>query len=107
MRPHGVGREKSALDQEVRIVPQDFAVLAGAGLGFVAVDDEIMGPAIGLLGHERPFEAGAEASTAPAAKAARLHLVDDPVLALFDDGLGAIPGAPRTRAAEPPIVEAV
>ena len=107
MRPHGEGREKSALDQQVRIVAQDFAVLAGAGLGFVAVDDEIMGPAVRLLGHERPFEAGAEAGAAAAAKPARLHLVDDPVLALFDDGLGAIPGAPRARAREPPIVEAV
>ncbi len=99
MRPHREGRKKRAFNQQMRIVPQDFAVLAGAGLGFVAVDDEVMRAAVRLLGHERPFEAGAETSTSAPAKATRLHLVDDPILALLHNGLGAVPGAARPRAA--------
>src|SRR5262249_4892034 len=36
---HGAAGEEAALDEMVRIVPQDVAVLAGAGLGFVGVDE--------------------------------------------------------------------
>jgi len=42
-------------NEEMRIVPHDLAILAGARFGFVGVDHEIMGPPVGLLGHERPF----------------------------------------------------
>jgi hypothetical protein len=61
MRVHGAGGQQAALDQMVRIVPQDFAVLAGAGLGFVGVDNQVMRAAVIDLGHEGPFEAGREA----------------------------------------------
>ena len=44
MRAHGAAGDQAALDQEMRIVPHDLAVLAGAGLGFVGVDHEIMRP---------------------------------------------------------------
>jgi hypothetical protein len=36
--------EQAALDQRVRIVAHDVAVLAGARLGFVGIDDEVMRP---------------------------------------------------------------
>ena len=84
-RAHGEAGDQAALDQRVRIVAQDVAVLAGAGLGFVGIDDEVGRPAVALLGHERPFQAGREAGAAAAAQARRLHLVDDPVAALGDD----------------------
>jgi hypothetical protein len=82
----------------MRIVAHDLAVLAGAGLGFVGVDDQIARPAIAFLRHERPFEAGRKARAATAAQAGRLHLVDDPVAALLEDAGGAVPGAARHRA---------
>src|ERR1051325_9752282 len=54
MKPHFI--PEIALDQLVRIVADDLAVLAAAGLGFVGVDDEEIGFAgLGLLGHEAPF----------------------------------------------------
>ena len=107
LRAHGEAGDQAALDEGVRIVPHDLAVLAGAGLGLVGVDDEIVRPAVGLLRHERPFEAGREAGAAAAAQAGRLHLVDDPVAALVEDRLGAVPGAARHGALQAPVVEAV
>ena len=105
---HREAGDQAALDQRVRIVAQDLAVLAGAGLGFVGVDDEIMRPlGVDDLGHERPFQAGREARAAAAAQARGLHLVDDPVAALVDDRLGAVPVAARPRALQAAIAEAV
>ena len=88
-------------------MPHDLAILAGAGLGLVGVDHEIMRPAVRLLGHERPFEPGREAGAAAAAQPRGLHLVDDPVAALLQHRLGAVPGAARPRAFEAPVVETV
>src|SRR6266702_5835770 len=108
VRVHRAARDQAAFDQEMRIMPHDLAILAGAGLGLVGVDDEIARPAVGrFLRHERPFQAGREAGAATATQAGGLHLVDDPVAALVDDTLGAIPGAAAPRTLEPPIVEAV
>src|SRR5262245_22480963 len=90
----------------MRIVPHDLAVLAGAGLGFVGIDHEIMRAAVGLLGHERPLQSSREGAAAPAL-ARGLHLVDDPVAAFFQHRLGTVPGAARTRAVEAPVVHAV
>src|SRR5262245_4721550 len=89
------------------VVAHDLAVLAGAGLGFIGVDHEIMRPTVGLLGHERPFESGRKAGAAAPAQPRGLHLVDDPIAALLEDGLGAVPGAARAGAREAPIVEAI
>ena len=69
-RAHREAGDQAALDQRVRIVAQDVAVLAGAGLGFVGIDDEIGRTAVALLGHERPFQAGREAGAAAPAQAA-------------------------------------
>lgn len=106
-RTHGETGKQRALDQRVRVVAQDVAVLAGAGLGFVGVDHEIARPAIALLGHERPFEAGRKAGAATAAQARRLHLVDDPLAALGDDAGRVIPGAARHRAGQGLVEQAV
>ena len=107
VRRHGGAGDQAALDEKMRIVPHDLAVLAGAGLGLVGIDDEIMRPVADLLGHERPLQPGREARAAAAALAGGLHLVDDPVAALLDDRLGAVPGAARARALEAPVVQAV
>ena len=72
------------------------------GSDFVGIDHEIMRPLVDLLGHERPFEPGREAGAAAAAQARLLHLVDDGVAALFEDRLGAVPGAARARALRGP-----
>src|SRR4029077_1893557 len=82
------------------------AVLAGAGLALVGVDDEI-GRALALLRHERPFEAGREAGAAAPAQPRFLDFVDDPVAALGDDFLRTFPVAPPSRASEAPIMLAV
>ena len=107
VRIHGERGDQAALDQEMRVVPHDLAILAGAGFGLVGVDHEIMRPAVRLLGHERPFEPGREAGAAAAAQPRGLHLVDDPVAALLQHRLGAVPGAARARAFEAPVVETV
>ena len=44
VRAHRERGEQRALDQRMRVVAQDLAVLAGAGLRFVGVDDEIVRP---------------------------------------------------------------
>ena len=64
-------------------------------------------PVGGFLGHERPFQPGRESRAAAAAQAGGLHLVDNPVAALVDDRLGAVPRATPARALKPSIVEAV
>ena len=66
-RAHADAGEQAALDQLVRIVAEDVAVLAGAGLAFVGVDDEIARP-VACLRHERPFETGRETGAAAAAQ---------------------------------------
>src|SRR5690606_26307300 len=74
--PHRVARDRHALDERVRVVAQDFAVVAGTGLAFVGVDDEVLLPRR-ILGHEAPFEPRREARTTPTAQPGRLHLLDD------------------------------
>ena len=46
MRVHREARDQAALDQKMRVVPHDLAVLAGAGLGLVGIDHEIARPAV-------------------------------------------------------------
>jgi hypothetical protein len=107
MRIHGAAGDQATFDQVMRIVAQDFAILAGAGLGFVGVDQQVVGAAIVDLGHERPFEAGRETRAATATQAGGLDLVGDPVPTLVEKFLGAIPTAALARAFEAPVALAV
>src|SRR6516164_5326893 len=84
----------------------DLAVLAGARLRLVGIDDEVGGAGI-ALGHERPFEAGREPGATPPAQARGLDLVDHPVVTLVDQRLGLIPGATLASAGELPILETI
>ena len=79
---HGGAGDQTAFDEEMRIVAHHLAVLAGAGLGLVGIDDQIVRP-VGLLGHERPFQPGRKTGAAAAALAGRLHFVDDGRRGLF------------------------
>ena len=107
MRGHGGASDQTPLDQKVRVVPHDLAVLARAGLRLVGVDHEIMRPVADLLGHERPLQPGRKARTAPPALAGGLDLIDQPIPALVQDRLGAVPSAPGARAGEAPVALAV
>src|SRR5271169_288218 len=107
VRRHGAAGDQAAFDQQMRIVPHHFAVLAGAGLGLVGIDDEIMRPPVRLLGHERPFQPGRKSGTATAALARRFHLIDDAVAAFLQDRLGAVPSAARAGAVEAKAVMAI
>ena len=77
------------------------------GSELVGIHHQVARAPVRLLGHERPFQPGREAGAAAAALTGGFHLVDDGVAAFFQDRLGAIPGAARTRAFETPIVAAV
>ena len=108
VRAHRKTGDETAFDQLVRVVPQDVAVLASTGLALVAIDDEIVRSAFGLLlGHEGPLQAGREARPAAAAQAGGLHLLDDPVTAFLDNRLGVVPVAARTGPGEARIVQPV
>src|SRR5487761_633037 len=105
MRAHADASEDAAFDQLMRVVTHDVTVLAGAGLALVGVDDEI-GRAVARFRHERPFEARREPRSASPAQARGLDLVGDPIAALGDQILGAIPIAALARAlgaVEPPV----
>src|SRR5229473_1385717 len=106
MHAHADAGEETAFDELVRIMADDVAVLAGAGLGLVGVDDEIGRPRA-LLRHEGPFDAGREAGAAAAAQAGILHLGGDPVAALEDEVLGAVPVAARAGTGQPPVMQAI
>ena len=107
VRLHRDARDQAPLDQEVRIVAHDLPVFAGSRFGFVRVDDEVGGTRRIGLWHEGPLETGREAGAPAPAQAGGLHLVDDPLLALLDQRLRAVPCAARARALEPPVAEAV
>ena len=68
VRAHAGAGDQTAFDEEMRIVAHHLAVLAGAGLGFVGIDDQIARP-VGRFGHERPFQPGRKSGAAAAALA--------------------------------------
>ena len=46
MRAHCETRDQAPLNKSVRIMAHDFAIFAGAGLGFIGIDHQIAGPPI-------------------------------------------------------------
>ena len=107
MGAHGEGRDQGAFDELMRLGAHDFAVLAGAGLALVRVDDKVMRPGTDLLGHEGPLHARGKAGTTAPAQARFLHLVDDLVAAQFDQLVRAVPVAARAGTVEPGAIETV
>ena len=97
---HRAARHHAAFNQQVRIMAHDLAILAGAGLGLVGVDDQIVRTITHFLGHEGPLQAGGEAGAAAPAQARRLDLVAQPVGALIKHFLRQVPRAPALRRLE-------
>src|SRR5947209_17343065 len=91
----------------MRVVPHDLAILAGARLRFVGVNDEIMWPSIGFFRHERPLQSGGKAGTAPSAQSRCFHFVDDPIASLLQNRSGTVPCPAGTRTRQTPIMLAV
>ena len=81
----GEAADHDPLDHLVGILVDDVAVLEGARLRLVRVDDQVDGLAA-LPVHERPLDAAGEPSAAAAAKARLLDLVDQ-FLGLATHGL--------------------
>ena len=52
MCAHRETGDQAALDQLVRIVPDDIAILAGARLALISVDHQVGGTTVRNLGHE-------------------------------------------------------
>jgi hypothetical protein len=74
-RRHGVAADGHAFDDGVRVVAQDIAVMAGAGLGLVRIAHGIFLDRRRAR-HETPFQAGGKRRAAAAAQPRRLDLVD-------------------------------
>ncbi len=66
----GEAGDHGALDDGVRVFEEDHVIFTGAGLGLVAVDQDVLGLG-GDLGDEAPLHAGGKAGAAAAAQAAR------------------------------------
>ena len=75
-RAHCITRDHHTLDHQVRVVAQEIAVLAGAGLAFVRIAHHVL-RALELSRHERPLEPGREAGAAAAAKRGFLEIRND------------------------------
>ena len=85
----GEAGDHGAFDDGVGVFEEDDVVFAGAGFGFVAVDQDVLG-FFGVLGDEGPLHARGESGSAATAHAGGLHGVDDPgghLLRAFGDGL--------------------
>src|SRR5713226_5791703 len=82
-------RNHDSFEHDVRVAFHYLPIFEGSRLALVRVDGEVARPAV-VRRHERPFEPGAEASAAPAAKSRIAHERDDVLgghLSRFDDGL--------------------
>ena len=97
VRAHRETGDQRALQQLMRLVSQNVAVLACARLGFIGIDHQVMRAAIGLLGHERPLHPGRESRAAAPAQTGLFHLFDNPVTALGQDVLRIVPVAALLR----------
>jgi hypothetical protein len=104
---HGEGRDQATLDQQVRIVAHDVPVLAGARLGFIRINDEIVRPLAYLLRHEGPFQAGGKPRPAAPAQAGSLHLLADPFRAEGHELARGVPCAAGARLLHAPVVATI
>src|SRR6185312_11006302 len=73
LRADGEPGDHGAFNYGVRIVQKDEMVLAGAGLTFVSVDEDVLG-LVRLLWNERPFKSRGKARAAATAQTGSLHL---------------------------------
>ena len=106
---HGATGQQATLNQFVRLVAQNIAVLAGARLGFIGIDDQIMRRVFstGIRRHEGPFQPGRETRAAASAQAGLFDLVDNPLAPFAQQRAGLAPIAAPARRFEACILEAV
>ena len=71
-RVGGVGADRQSLDQRMRVVAQDVAIVAGARLALVRVAHEVLLDRR-VARHEAPLRAGGKRRAAAAAQAGGLH----------------------------------
>ena len=88
---HAEADNEGAFNKLVGVMTENLAILACAGLGLIAINDEIRWAAVRDLGHEGVLEARGEASTTSSAEARLLNLIDDPVRAVKKNVLGSMP----------------
>ncbi len=75
-RRHRIAADRHALDHRMRVVAQNVAIVAGAGLGFVRIAHGVFLHRRGAR-HEAPFHARRKCRAAPAAQPRRFDLLDD------------------------------
>ena len=78
LRTHDEAANHHAFEERMGVELHEQAVFAGAGFGFIGVDDDVFRLGAGA-GDEAPFEACREASTATTAQVRSLEFVDDGV----------------------------
>eukprot|EP01139_Manchomonas_bermudensis_P011216 Amastigsp_a342364_35.p2 type:complete len:301 gc:universal Amastigsp_a342364_35:929-27(-) len=104
---HRKARNETPLDELVRVMTHDLAVLARPGLALVGVDDKVLGAPVVGLQHERPLEPGGEPSTATATEPRLLDLVEEPLGSLLNELFGLVPVAPLQSTLDARIAVAV
>src|SRR6516225_4893047 len=80
---NGEGCEQAALDQQVRFVSKDIAILAGPRLALVGVHDEVTRQSVIIWWHKGPLQAGGKAGPAASAQTRSLNFLADPVPTLL------------------------
>ena len=107
MRPHRETSDQAAFDQGMRIMANNVAILAGAGLGFIRIHHQIGRPTIRLLRHEGPFHAGREARTASATQAGILDAFNHRIATARNNRRRTIPIPAHTRRRQIPGLTAI
>ena len=100
MRAHREAGDQAALNQMLRIVAHNVAILAGAGLRFIGIDHKVMRPLLHLFRHEGPFQAGRKTRAAASSQSGFLDDIDNRLGALLQDRFGAIPRSALARGIE-------
>src|SRR6516164_5493093 len=106
MHPHPGRGQQAPFYELMRFVAQDVAIFARAWFAFISIDDEIGRP-VALFRHKRPLQAGRKAGPAAPAQPRFFDLLDDPLTALQNEVLGAVPIAASPGPVEPPVALAV
>src|SRR5690606_37920544 len=101
LRADRVSADQRALDELVRRPADQLAVLEGARLGIVRVDEQVVRLAV-VLGHEAPLDAGREAGAAAAAQPALLDHLDDLIAAHAERLLERLVAVPLLPTSERP-----
>src|SRR5216684_6347603 len=92
LRANGQSCDHNTFDYSVRIVFQNQAIFAGAGLALITVDQNVLRLG-GFFGNKSPLHAGREACAAASTKVRSLDLINNVVrlhLECFFDGLVAV-----------------